>query len=66
MCPLDFNTEPASTVQLVDAHDDVISSLVVRFCTAVENVSVTIAAGATYRCRPSLPVNGGGLLDHVG
>ena len=46
--PLGLNTEPASTVQLVDAHDDVISSLVVRFCTAVENLSATIAAGATY------------------
>ena len=46
--PLDTNTEPGSTVQLVDAHDDVISSLVVRFCIAVENLSVTIAAGATY------------------
>ena len=45
---LDFNTEPASTVQLVDAQDDVISSLVVRFCIAVENLAVTIAAGATY------------------
>ena len=43
---LDFNTEPAGTVQLIDAHDDAISSLVVRFCIAVENRSVTVAAGA--------------------
>jgi hypothetical protein len=46
--PLATNTEPASTVQLVDADDGVISSLVVRFCIAVNNISVTIAAGATY------------------
>ena len=46
--PLDTNTEPATTVQLVNAQDDVISSLVVRFCIVVENLSVTIAAGATY------------------
>lgn len=46
--PLAADTEPASQVQLVDETGAVISSLLIRFCTAVENISATIAAGAIY------------------